>query len=155
MPETYADRNTLLKQLGYNSYAEYLASPLWQRIRTLVIEFYGNRCKVCARRATTTHHLSYKRRVLIGYELESIVRLCESCHYKIEFDAKGTKRSLEAARTEYQRLIVPKKTVRCLLCGCPIRKNGGPCRACNGTGITTYPRSRKATSFLESQNHPR
>lgn len=150
--ETYANRDALLHEMGFTSYAEYLASQLWSGIRTAAFQLHGAQCKLCKSRAVVIHHLSYNKSVLLGKDLNGLAPLCDKCHYKVEFSKKNRKHSLEEAKTVFDRLANSKKSKRCNLCGNKIRKRGGACRSCHGTGITSYPISHKAAGFLRQQS---
>lgn len=154
MRETYSDRDILLGRLGYTSYADYLTSALWAGIRQSVYQLHGGKCRLCKCRAAVVHHTSYTRKVLSGKDLSKLVPLCDNCRHKVEFDSKDNKRCLEAAKTTFDRLANPKKGSRCNLCGNRIRKRGGACRACNGTGRIHFPPSHKATAYLAGKDRP-
>lgn len=71
--------NKRARQLGYESYAHYLRSPHWQRIRQLVLSRDGRRCLDCGGYAgLQVHHLTYER---LGSEsLVDLATLCTPCH---------------------------------------------------------------------------
>lgn len=90
----YQHRDQLLQQLGYRSYQDYLASPLWSRLRQVVL--WRDRCCVlCGRRPTQVHHAAYTLPVLLGQDLTLLHALCQRCHYTIEYTRKGRKRTLD------------------------------------------------------------
>ncbi len=117
---SYAARNAILKSIGFDSYAEYLASELWLGISAGILAKSG-RCWVCRRRGTARqcHHDQYTRRNLLGETTHGIHSVCPICHRAIEFKA-GKKLELLAARAECRRLrkwkrwpkIVSKKEAR-------------------------------------------
>lgn len=82
----YRQRDEVLRSLGFPSYAAYLKSPLWARIKRKVFE-NCNTC-VCGQPATQAHHRSYKRQYLLGKGQwwRFIVPVCRKCHRHIEFD---------------------------------------------------------------------
>lgn len=92
----YASRNRLLSDMGYTSYSDYLASPLWYGIRLRVLKRDENKCFGCGRRASQVHHRSYTKANLGGHTLEKMVSICRACHERIEFDGE-TKLSPVAA----------------------------------------------------------
>lgn len=106
---TYAERNVILKSIGFDSYADYLKSDLWRDISARVLS-KGRRCWVCKRRrsAREAHHDIYTRRNLLGETLAGIYPVCHICHLAIEFQGKH-KRDLLAARAECRRLRKWKK----------------------------------------------
>ncbi len=75
-PEWWKD----LRRLGYESYQEYLASPLWKRVREAVMRKYGGLCLDCGDLATQAHHERYTFENLRGERLDWIVALCRGCH---------------------------------------------------------------------------
>jgi hypothetical protein len=132
---TYADRNHLLKEMGYESYRAYLDSDLWWSIKAQAFIFHGKACKLCRVEAVTLHHLGYGRDTLLGESLDQIVPLCDSCHHKVEFTSKGAKRTLVQAQTAYMRLWkeLPKwKRTRgkCVRCGNKAKKGSRYCTPC-------------------------
>lgn len=68
----YSERNAILRRLGYESYAAYLASPLWRAIRRRVLKRDGLNCCLCPAAATEVHHDDYGEAMLEG---RSISRL--------------------------------------------------------------------------------
>lgn len=80
----YGKRARILEGLGFDSYADYLASDLWKSIRGRVLA-RSRQCRVCRRRASHVHHERYTRAVLLGETLQFLVPLCGRCHHDIEF----------------------------------------------------------------------
>lgn len=101
--QQYFDRNARLSELGYRSYAEYLQSEDWKKIRNEVLEQTPT-CVACANVACQVHHLNYSNRVLLGIAREYLVPICRGCHEAIEID-DGEKRSLPAANTILVELV--------------------------------------------------
>ncbi len=101
----YASRNRVLAGMGFATYLEYLASPLWKSIRVDVFKLHGDKCLICKSPWQCVHHLSYGRDVLDGKDLGKLTPLCLECHYKVEFTAAGVKRSFESSQAEYDRLL--------------------------------------------------
>lgn len=91
-----------LLYLAMNDYAEYLASPLWQSIRTRVLNRENRICRLCADPATQVHHRRYDKATMLGDDITRLVALCENCHQLVEFD-RGRKCSLEEADQRYDR----------------------------------------------------
>lgn len=141
---TYKDRNVLLLQLGYNSYDEYLQSPLWYGIRKRGFEYHGKVCMLCKGTAVALHHIGYGMDVLTGKCLDSLAPLCNECHVKVEFRTNGNKRTLVGAQTAYGRLYKKAKYAAskdktgsklhlrgyCQVCGKLAKKKQGMCRPC-------------------------
>ena len=84
----YQQRDDVLKTIGFASYREYLASPLWQSIRRRLFAV----CKICpcGNEATEFHHRTYKKRYLLGRGKihKFITPICRDCHQRIEFDGE-------------------------------------------------------------------
>jgi|3_EtaG_2_1085321.scaffolds.fasta_scaffold22079_5 hypothetical protein len=93
----YHERDDLLRELGYPSYQDYLASDLWQSIRSKVLNKAKGKCSICRRRAFQVHHTEYSRECLEGNQPKSLYAICGRCHEDIEFDRDGFKRKLEEA----------------------------------------------------------
>lgn len=141
---TYYMRNSLLQKLGFQSYAEYLASDLWMKIRRAVLDRDDRRCRLCGEPTTIVHHIDYSRKTLCGRTLDGLAALCDLCHTKVEFDSDGNKRMLFQAVTTYYSLCrgrPPKKKPakrqkkvsskpRCA-CGNFKKKNKRMCKSCD------------------------
>ena len=87
----YEKRDQVLKVMGFKSYDEYLASPLWKKIRAKAYARCGT-CRLCPAKADNIHHASYEYKVLRGVSPQKLIPLCRSCHEGIEFDDRGSKR---------------------------------------------------------------
>jgi 5-methylcytosine-specific restriction endonuclease McrA len=70
------------------AYLDYLASPAWQEMRRLRLEFDGYRCRDCgSQHRLEIHHLTY---VHLGYEdIAEIITVCRSCHERRHLQRKG------------------------------------------------------------------
>jgi 5-methylcytosine-specific restriction endonuclease McrA len=88
----------------YKTYEEYLASDLWKHIRGAVIRRDNRRCRICRKRGSQVHHLSYAKNVMEGRALDKLVLLCRRCHKRVEFTTSGRKRSVSEAADVYLRL---------------------------------------------------
>ncbi len=81
--EFFADRQqnfeARLAALGFDSYAEYLASPHWQEFKQRYREEYGAvRCASCHDPKYELHHKTYDR---LGAErISDVIPLCRQCH---------------------------------------------------------------------------
>jgi hypothetical protein len=95
MASTYQSRDDILLRLGFVSYKAYLDSDLWRSIRERAFRVHGHACKMCGEPTHILHHKNYEWEVLSGKTVKGLVPLCKSCHYKIEFDIRGHKRSLD------------------------------------------------------------
>lgn len=106
-PLSYKQRNELIRvELGFNSYREYLESPLWAGIRRRAIVRYGTfgngdrgqrRCWTCLvilradYPADTTitaqvHHIVFTRDNLKGKTVNNLRLVCDLCRGAAEFD---------------------------------------------------------------------
>ena len=102
-PSPYAVRNDTLRELGYRSYAAYLASGLWLSIRRAAIRRRRS-CAACPDRATEVHHLAYDRATLLGEQPAHLIGLCSKHHRAIEFTDAGAKRHLAAVNVMLRKL---------------------------------------------------
>ena len=94
----YAWRNDALREMGFDSYGEYLSSPLWRDIRCRVLSQAKHGCYICHRPAEEVHHRSYGKSALTGECLKFLVPLCREHHQMIEFSRDGAKRPPPEAR---------------------------------------------------------
>lgn len=79
----YEYRNAALRELGFSSYKEYLASEYWQKVK----EYFppcDQVCLMCLGTAQVLHHVRYDSWTLMGIHLECLAPLCHSCHADIE-----------------------------------------------------------------------
>ena len=84
--DPYDIRGYYVHEMGYASYAAYLASPLWWKIRRRVMEQHDGKCAFCLAPATAVHHASYKKAVLKGADISQLYPVCNACHQFGEFD---------------------------------------------------------------------
>lgn len=119
--------------LGFNSYREYLASPLWKNAKRKLRNGKDGtklrRCEICGIRCFThVHHRTYRR--LGKEEKKDLIEVCKKCHYEIHeivssgmrlFDAaahlKAKKRKVRSRERYRQRLqkeetLLPKPKIR-------------------------------------------
>ena len=82
---TYHIRDVLLREMGYNSYRQYLGSTLWKGIRGRGFKALGRVCYLCGGKAELLHHYHYEPVLLEGHTLLGLVPLCEKCHHKVEW----------------------------------------------------------------------
>lgn len=82
----YRERDRMLKQLGYSSYRQYLASSVWAQIRAQVLGTGPGRakCQRCDKRASQVHHARYTVAALLGTDVASLVPTCAKCHRRAE-----------------------------------------------------------------------
>jgi hypothetical protein len=97
----YGSRAINLKELGFEDYAQYLASPLWASIRCKAMLSYGYKCRLCSGPATEVHHLSYDLDTLRSLKRKNLVALCRACHTSVEFTTDGTKRAFSESLRQF------------------------------------------------------
>lgn len=86
----YAERDAIIRTLGFSSYKVYLVSELWKTIRRQVL-LPNTSCRGCGRKATQVHHSRYKLEDMNGACLAYLIPVCGTCHNKAEFTKKGSK----------------------------------------------------------------
>jgi hypothetical protein len=91
--DTYKGRAFWLSQLGFASYAEYLASPLWQAVRAKVMRKSKGRCCCCRGWATQVHHSRYHKNDLTGKNTKFLHAVCDTCHHSAEFTWRSGKKT--------------------------------------------------------------
>lgn len=96
--ERHAHRNQSKFESGKMSkwqywYTQYLLTPEWERIRTLILQRDSGKCRCCGSRADQVHHRSYGPDVMVGKDLDQLVAICDKCHNLIH-KADGVKRKL-------------------------------------------------------------
>jgi hypothetical protein len=72
----------VLRELGFDLYADYLLSALWLDIRRRVMKRARKKCFDCDGRATQVHHEEYTVENLKGLNLRFLVALCDGCHHR-------------------------------------------------------------------------
>lgn len=92
----YQQRNRILKEMGFESYDEYLRSELWNSIRFRLIRSKGFTCECCGKRASQVHHSMYRKENLTGQSLRGMKAVCRDCHRLIEFDGDRKTGFIEA-----------------------------------------------------------
>lgn len=133
------------KKLGFETYADYLGSDLWQGIRRRVLA-RDRRCACCRRFSNTVHHRNYFLATMDGSDISGLVGLCRGCHKKAEFRPDGTKKTLKQANRYIRRHSKKKgqrgarrpgksrkkrrKAIMCPECKVNRRFHGGPCPFC-------------------------
>ena len=95
-------RGDMLKELGFDSYAEYLDSDLWRSIRERVFYEKGRRCTCCSKMASQVHHAEYTDENLAGDNLDELFPVCGECHRKTHFK-RGKFRSQRASKQSLNR----------------------------------------------------
>jgi hypothetical protein len=104
-PSAYGKRDQVLFRMGFASYCDYLRSPAWKAIREAKIAI-DPRCEICGDKSQQVHHLAYNRQVLSGRDPRKLMCVCAGCHRRIEFTAKGKKRTFAASLRTAKRLLI-------------------------------------------------
>jgi len=136
---TYQERNSLLSDLGFASYGDYLQSELWQKVRLAAKTLHGKRkCSLCAKKKRLeAHHYAYTAANLSGVSPEHIFFICSKCHRKVEFTRRSRrKRPLHEAQSVFHQMMkksMKKKGHRagwCPVCTRNRSYQGGACPPC-------------------------
>jgi len=81
----YSRRKKFLSKLGFQSYADYLKSELWTKIRRRVLSRRKG-CKVCGNtKYLQIHHTRYTFLNLSGKSTRYLIVLCQKCHEKVSY----------------------------------------------------------------------
>ena len=91
----------LNSSLWNSEYSAYLVSPEWKEKREKVLRRDGNKCRICGKKASQVHHLSYAR--LFAESLHDLVSLCDECHDLVGATVEHKPRLSE--RTGYVRMV--------------------------------------------------
>ena len=83
--------HNFLKWHNFETYQDYLNSPMWAEIRERVWNRDNGTCVACDAPGHCVHHRSYKDRVLRGEWDSDLITLCDACHKYIEFESDGSK----------------------------------------------------------------
>lgn len=102
--EQYQLRDDLLQKIGFQCYADYLASDLWRGIRNRFLSRHPS-CAVCSKRACQVHHAKYTLATLNGKDDRWLISVCRGCHLASEVDESGRKRSWIDSQKEMLRLL--------------------------------------------------
>lgn len=91
-------RQKALRELGYETYKQYLGSPLWRRLKQEALAAHPD-CWACGNIATEVHHSKYTTQaLLVG---DGLVSVCRSCHQRASVKRNG---SVRTAREATERL---------------------------------------------------
>jgi hypothetical protein len=101
---SYFERNIILKEMGFETYADYLISSTWKKIKNRVRKAKGKFCVICRDKATEYHHLNYGKPDLLGDTIANIVPICNVCHESIEFE-DGRKLTAHASRIKFEKAM--------------------------------------------------
>jgi hypothetical protein len=94
-PGSKAEARRKRREEKKRSYAKYLESPTWRKIRRAALERDGYLCRACGKKATVVHHIRYPKK--LGEERMSwLYSLCRPCHDRIH-EICGPGRTLRKA----------------------------------------------------------
>ena len=115
-PFSYSRRNSIVREMGFKNYREYLNSPIWDAIRSAAMEKYEGRCVCCGSRATQIHHTRYIPSIMAGHPkaLCYLIAVCEKCHENAEFLHSGKKDSVLGALNYIRKHATTKS--QCMEC---------------------------------------
>lgn len=99
--DSYQSRDAVLRRIGFKTYADYLRSGLWRKVRKKVYREKGDSCYLCGSWADALHHNRYHKNDLLGRKLKYIFPVCRYCHEQIEFDG-NTKRHLRQVKAIFE-----------------------------------------------------
>ena len=74
----YANRSASRTKAFSGSYADYLATSYWQRVRVLVMRRDAGKCRQCGNVADDVHHKTY--RGWFKEKLSDLEAICRQCH---------------------------------------------------------------------------
>ena len=79
----YIGRETIKKYANSLNYKDYLKTPYWKLVSTLVKRKANYKCQLCGSEYDlNVHHRSYKHRGEEIFYLEDLIVLCFNCHQK-------------------------------------------------------------------------
>ena len=83
-------------------YDLYLESPQWRLRRRLVLWLHLRRCRICGKRATQVHHITYVR---VGHEdlLNDLIPVCAVCHEHLHYVYPAHGRHAQANKKQTRR----------------------------------------------------
>jgi hypothetical protein len=89
---------------AYNSYAEYLASEEWAKLKEIKLKQSDNRCQVCYKKGKLhIHHRTYIR--IFHEKLSDLTALCPTCHLTFHQIIIDNKLSDEDAEMKVQFML--------------------------------------------------
>lgn len=103
--DAHLARVKILQDIGFKTYSEYLASPLWKGIHRSVIRRDQGLCQVCRKApALQVHHRKYTRQTLLGQDLQSLISICVECHRDAEIARSGKQLTTRSANNRMRRM---------------------------------------------------
>lgn len=86
-------------------YKAYLSSPLWETIRTRVLQRDNGLCLCCGRKASQVHHRSYSPAVMSGQNITLLASICRQCHDTIHSGEDGARCSPRQTEMKFLHLV--------------------------------------------------
>lgn len=86
---TWAHRDLNLKNIGFDSYRQYMKSRLWKDIKFAVLSSKGELCEICGNKYSVVHHNRYAKQDLEGVCLDHLHPMCSNCHKIVHHDDDG------------------------------------------------------------------
>ena len=93
----------VLRELGCESFAEFLQSALWNHTKQRVLRTKPV-CECCDQPATCVHIARYDKPTMTGKQTQALHSLCLSCLGKIKYTG-GSKRTLAAQNKQLKSLL--------------------------------------------------
>ncbi len=103
IPDPYAERDRVLREIGFPTYEQYTASAHWEQIRDRVFRSLGSDCYFCPRPGPHIHHAQYDKATLLGTTIDHLYPVCDTCHRSGHFETDGSMVSLEDATARMRR----------------------------------------------------
>lgn len=147
-----------LLEMGFSTYGEYLASPLWASIKQRVMERAKGKCRLCRKEAEVVHHRRYDRDVMEGTRICHLIALCRTCHHNVEFNHNGQKRTSRGAEIAYKRMMKRAERNKPLVASAAARAWGkriGLLRAAKGRKKKEEERQRKREEAQKKAEQPK
>lgn len=119
--EQYTLRAARLKKLGIKTYADYLASDEWARVKEYVFKTRENICEICLnQKRLILHHTTYRNihHKKVSKSSQGIKIICWDCHSDVHqlskkknISLKSSVKSLKKRRKKELEDIAPKPPI--------------------------------------------
>jgi len=91
------------KSIEYETYKDYLASPIWAKLRKQAVERDGYRCRVCnSSKKLDVHHRLYAK-IWGEEEATDLTTLCSDCHELFSLKKKSLVKTPSAPRNSKKK----------------------------------------------------
>lgn len=98
-----SQRDATLAELGFHQWHHYLHSAVFCANRDRVVDYYGRRCRFCAKTPTAIYFLNYNLATLSGDNLAAWIPLCQ--HHLYNLQGHDGKRPIAAQRRTFGFLM--------------------------------------------------